>query len=315
MDQTKQSPRIALGTWSWGVGTVGGDQVFGNHLGAEELKPVFDTAMQAGLTLWDTAVVYGMGASETILGKLAKGHDDVILSTKFTPQISESGEDAMAVMCEGSLSRLGVESLDLYWIHNPADVERWTPCLISLLRSGKIKQVGVSNHNLDQIKRAEEILASEGYHLSAVQNHYSLLYRSSEKAGILEYCREKGLEFFAYMVLEQGALSGRYDTGHPLPEGSQRAATYNPVLAKLEKLIAAMRGIGRKYGASVSQVAIAWAACKGTIPLVGVTKPTHVSEAASAVKIFLTQEEVAELERLASDTGVDTKGSWENPMV
>ena len=106
-----------------------------------------------------------------------------------------------------------------------------------------------------------------------------------------------------------------FHTGHPLPEGSQRAATYNPVLAKLEKLIAAMRGIGRKYGASVSQVAIAWAACKGTIPLVGVTKPTHVSEAASAVKIFLTQEEVAELERLASDTGVDTKGSWENPMV
>ena len=111
-----------------------------------------------------------------------------------------------------------------------------------------------------------------------MQNHYGLLYRSSEKAGILEYCREKGLEFFVYMVLEQGALSGRYDTGHPLPEGSQRAVTYNPVLAKLEKLIAAMRGIGRKYGASVSQVAIAWAACKGTIPLVGVTKLAHVLE-------------------------------------
>ena len=102
--------------------------------------------MQAGLTLWDTAVVYGMGASETILGKLAKSHDDVILSTKFTPEISESGEDAMAVMCEGSL--------DLYWIHNLAGVERWTPCLISLLRSGKMKRVGVSNRNLDQIKRA-----------------------------------------------------------------------------------------------------------------------------------------------------------------
>ena len=82
-------PKIALGTWSWGIGNVGGDQVFGNQLGEKELKPVFDAAMENGLNLWDTAVVYGMGASETILGKLAADYprEKVIYSTKFTPDM------------------------------------------------------------------------------------------------------------------------------------------------------------------------------------------------------------------------------------
>lgn len=72
MEHNKQMPAVALGTWSWGTGAVGGDQVFGNHLSAEDLKPVFDAAMEQGLNLWDTAVVYGMGASEDILGAFAK---------------------------------------------------------------------------------------------------------------------------------------------------------------------------------------------------------------------------------------------------
>ena len=83
-------PKIALGAWSWGSGTVGGDQVFGNHLEAKDLQPIFDAAMDKGLNLWDTATVYGMGASEDILGGFVKNvkREDVIVSTKFTPQIA-----------------------------------------------------------------------------------------------------------------------------------------------------------------------------------------------------------------------------------
>ena len=217
-------------------------------------------------------------------------------------------------MCQGSLERLGAESIDLYWIHNPADVERWTPFLISLVKSGKVKRVGVSNHNLEQIKRAEEILSEEGVHISAVQNHFSLLYRSSERAGILDYCKEHDITFFAYMTLEQGALSGKYDTAHPLPEGSQRAATYNPILPQLEALTGLMAQIGAAHDASVAQVAMAWAINKGTVPIVGVTKPRHVEDAAKAAEIKLTAEEMAQLEEAAAKTGVDTRGSWENPM-
>lgn len=313
----KKQPLIVLGTWSWGTGAVGGDQVFGNHLETEELKPVFDEAMANGLNLWDTAVVYGMGASETVLSAFTKNRkrEDVLISTKFTPQIAEDTEDPVADMLAGSLERFGTDYIDMYWIHNPADVERWTPYLAPLVKSGKVKRVGVSNHNLAQIKRAEEILSKEGVHLSAIQNHYSLLYRSSEKAGILDYCKENGIDFWAYMVLEQGALSGKYDTAHPLPEGSQRGDTYNPLLPQIEKLVAVMRTVGDRYGVTPAQVALAWAIAKGTTPIIGVTKTAQVQDAIKAAEIILTEEEVKVIEEAAESTGVDTRGSWEMPMI
>ncbi|MDE5882515.1 MAG: aldo/keto reductase [Muribaculaceae bacterium] len=310
-------PAIALGTWSWGSGMAGGDQVFGNHTDAESLKSVFDAAYDAGLTMWDTATVYGMGASEDILGGFIKNYprDKFIISTKFTPQIAPATEAPVLTMAEESCKRLHTDYIDIYWIHNPADVERWTPGLIALLKSGVVKRVGVSNHNLAQIKRADEILRAEGFRVSAVQNHFSLLYRSSEKAGILDYCKENNIDFFAYMTLEQGALSGKYGTSNPMPEGSARAMTYNPILPKLDALIAEMKKIGEAHNASVSQIAIAYAVNKGTYPIIGVTKPRHVEEAATAAKIKLSKEEIDSLEALAAATGVDTKGSWENPMA
>lgn len=310
-------PKIALGTWSWGTGAAGGDQVFGNHLSAEELKPVFDAAMQNGLNLWDTATVYGMGDSENILGCFVQqqSREKVIISTKFTPQIADAtAAKPVAAMCESSLSRFGTDYIDMYWIHNPADVERWTPCLIPLVKSGKVRHVGVSNHNLEQIKRAEEILSAEGVHVSAIQNHYSLLYRSSEKAGILDYCKEKGIDFWSYMILEQGALSGKFDTQHPLPAGSQRGDTYNPMLPQIEKLVRVMRNIGEKYNVSPAQVALAWAIAKGTTPIIGVTKVSQVQDAVKAAQISLTSEEMNLMEKTAEETGVDTRGSWEMPM-
>ena len=310
-------PAIALGTWSWGSGMAGGDQIFGNHTDAESLKSVFDAAYDAGLTMWDTATVYGMGASEDILGGFIKNYprDKFIISTKFTPQIAPATEAPVLTMAEESCKRLHTDYIDIYWIHNPADVERWTPGLIALLKSGVVKRVGVSNHNLAQIKRADDILREEGFRVSADQNHFSLLYRSSEKAGILDYCKENNIDFFAYMTLEQGALSGKYGTSNPMPEGSARAMTYNPILPKLDALIAEMKKIGEAHNASVSQIAIAYAVNKGTYPIIGVTKPRHVEEAATAAKIKLSKEEIDSLEALAAATGVDTKGSWENPMA
>lgn len=315
--QMKNQSSIVLGTWSWGTGAVGGDQVFGNHVGVEELKPVFDEAMKNGLNLWDSAVVYGMGASENVLAAFTKTccREEVKISTKFTPQIASDTENPVADMLAGSLARFDTDYIDIYWVHNPADVERWTPYMAALVKSGKVKHIGVSNHNLAQIKRAEEILSAEGIHISAVQNHYSLLYRSSERAGILDYCRENGIDFWSYMVLEQGALSGKYDTQHPLPKGSQRGDTYNPMLPQIEKLVAAMRTVGDRYGISPAQVALAWAIAKGTTPIIGVTKVTQVQEAAQAASIVLTEEEIRTLEASAESSGVDTRGSWEMPMI
>ena len=308
--------KIALGTWAWGAGMFGGDTVFGSNTDENSLKPVFDAAMEAGLNLWDTATVYGMGESERILGHLASAYkrEDVLISTKFTPQLAEVYDNSVTKMAEASLERMGLDYIDMYWIHNPMDVEHWTPGLIPLLQSGKVKKVGVSNHNIKEIRRANEILGEAGFKVSAVQNHFSLLYRSSEKGGVLDYCKENGIQFWAYMVLEQGALSGKYNVENPLPAESERGRKYNPILGQLTALTDAMKGIGAGYGLSCSQVGIAWALSKGTIPIIGATRERHVLEAAQVMDTVLTPEEITRLEALADAAGIDTRGDWEHTM-
>lgn len=309
-------PKIALGAWSWGAGAAGGDQVFGNHLSAADLKPVFEKAMECGLNLWDTAAVYGEGSSEAILGEFVAGvnRKDVILSTKFTPQIASDSPSAMQEMLDGSKKRLNAEVIDIYWIHNPMDVERWTPQIIPLAKSGQIKMIGVSNHNLAEIKRVNEILAAEGLRVSAVQNHFSLLHRSSERAGILKYCKENDITFYAYMVLEQGALTGRYNQANPFPAGTGRGKSYNPHLKELEQLVAELKRIGEIHQASPAQIAAAWAITKGTLPIIGVTKTEQVEEAARTANIALTVQEIEHLETLGDQAGVHTLREWEKEM-
>lgn len=313
---SKETPKVALGAWAWGSGMAGGDQVFGNHLRKEDLKSVFDTAMRLGLNLWDTAAVYGEGSSERILGDFIKTvpRDQIIISTKFTPQIASDSPNAMQEMLNGSKQRLHTDTIDLYWIHNPLDVEKWTPKLISLAKSGQIKSIGVSNHNLDELNRAEKILETEGLRITAVQNHYSLLHRSSEYAGILDYCKQKGMTFYSYMVLEQGALTGKYNQSHPFPEGSARAISYNKSLPALKVLITEMQAIASIHNASVAQIATAWAIAKGTLPIIGVTKVQHVEDALKATKINLSDDEILRLEELAGKTKVVTLRDWEKAM-
>lgn len=304
-------PKIAMGAWAWG-----NDGTFGDTYTADDLRGVYEAAMSKGLNLWDTATVYGMGTSEAILGELMQGtpRGDVIVSTKFTPQIEDGTPQAMEHMLDASLDRMHIDSADVYWIHNPMDVEKYTPMLIPLAKSGKIRSIGVSNHSLAEIRRVEEILSDAGLELSAVQNHYSLLNRSSETSGILEHCREKGMTFYSYMVLEQGALSGKYDSEHPFPEGSARADAYNPIMSQMDPLIDRLREVGKAHGISAAQAAIAWAVSKGTVPIVGVTKVPQVEEAAQAASVVLTDEEVASLEDTASKVDVSVIRMWEKEM-
>ena len=309
-------PAVALGTWAWGDSGEAGDGYFGSQLSESGLREVAEKAQPNGFTLWDTAVAYGMGRSETVLGQALTGYDrsEYQLSTKFTPQIAGDGDDPVADMLEQSLDRIGTDYVDLYWIHNPADVARWTPPLIPLLQSGRIKHVGVSNHNMKEIALADQILGEAGFRVEAVQNHYSLLYRSSERAGILDHCREHDVRFFSYMVLEQGALTGRYSPANPLPEGSSRAAVYNGILPQLQALTDRMGAIGEDRGASAADVATAWAIAKGTTPTIGVTKAGYIDGLVRARGVELADEEIAELEALADAADVDTRGWWEHEM-
>lgn len=315
-DNELKLPAVALGTWAWGDSGEAGDGYFGSRLDAHGLRDVVDKAHASGFTLWDTAVAYGMGRSETVLAEALSRYErsEYLLSTKFTPQLAGAGDDPVADMLEQSLERLRTDYIDIYWIHNPADVERWTPALIPLLRAGKVRHVGVSNHNLQQITRADAILAEAGFRIEAVQNHHSLLYRSSEEAGIIDLCRERKIRFFSYMVLEQGALSGKYDARNPLPEGSSRAEAYNPVLPQLTRLTDRMASLGKDHDASAADIAVSWAITKGTTPIVGITRAGYIDGLVKASKLQLSSEQMKELETLADQTGVDTRGWWEQPM-
>ena len=306
-------PKIALGAWAWG-----NDGTFGSGIAADELKPIFDAAMDAGLNLWDTAYAYGMGTSEKVLAGFLKGlpRESYLVSDKLTPQcLNASAADPVAEMHNMQLDLIGLDRFDIYWVHNTSEAPRWTRALAEFFEGrDDAPMIGVSNHNLDEIKEADAILREHGLRLGAVQNHLSLINRSSIDSGILDWCKENDVVFFSYMVLEQGALSGKYDTKHPMPEGSARAATYNPVLDKLEVLNAKLAEVAAAHGVGVAQVPVAWAIAKGTLPIVGVTKERHVADAAAAAAVALTDAEVAELEELADSLGINAIRFWEKVM-
>lgn len=310
--ELKPLPNIALGAWAWG-----NDGTFGGNLTANELRPVFDAAMKAGLNLWDTAYAYGMGASEQVLGEFLRTvpRDSYLVSDKFTPQCADpKAENAVTAMYETSAKLLGRDYMDVYWIHNPVGAPEWTRKLIPLAKTGKIGRIGLSNHNLEEIKEAAAILEAEGLKIAAIQNHYSLLNRSSETSGILDYCKENGITFFSYMVLEQGALSGKYDTKHPFPADSDRGAVYNPMLPQLEQLNAGLKEIADRHGVAVAQLPVAWAIAKGTLPIIGVTKVYQVEDAAKAAALELSADEIDTMERLAGETPLNVIRYWEKEM-
>lgn len=306
-------PKIALGAWAWG-----NDGTFGGQLSNETLKAVFEKGLEKGFKLWDTAYAYGMGTSEKVLAEFLKGHgrNEYLVSDKFTPQCAdEANSNAMSEMIAMQLKLMELDKFDIYWIHNVVGAPRWIEDLAKYYEGKEdCPLIGVSNHNLEEIKQANEILQAHGLKLSAVQNHYSLINRSSEASGILEYCKENGIYFFAYMVLEQGALSGKYDTKHPMPEGSARAETYNPVLDKLEILNNALKKLADKHGVGPAQIPVAWAISKGTLPIIGVTKPSHVEDAAKAVEVVLSDAEIKELEAVANGLNLNVIRFWEKEM-
>ena len=312
MTYNKKLPKIALGAWAWG-----NDNTFGGELNIDELRPIYDEAMDLGLNLWDTAFAYGMGTSEKVLGEFLKTtpKEDYIISTKFTPQCANpQAENAVTAMLENSMNLLNTDFIDIFWIHNTVDAPKWTQKLALTAKEYDIGMLGVSNHDLEEIKQANEILEDNGLKLSAVQNHYSLLNRSSETSGILDYCKKNDITFFAYMVLEQGALSGKYDTTHPFPEGSDRAMAYGDSMDKIEELNKVLGEVAANHDVNIAQIPVAWAIAKGTLPIVGATKKHHVSDAFKASEIELTKDEMDMIEKAGDEVNVNTIRFWEKEM-
>ena len=308
-------PKICLGAWAWG-----NDGTFGNNLNSDGLKPIFDEAMKQGLNLWDTAFAYGMGTSEKTLASFIKDlpRNKYLISDKFTPQcIDSSAENPFKEMIEKQLKLMNLTKFDIYWIHNVEGAPKWIEELAKYFQgknANEIPLIGVSNHNLSEIKEAHEILKKYNLKLSAVQNHYSLLNRSSEDSGILDYCLENNIQFFSYMVLEQGALSGKYDSKNLMPEKSERGKIYNPQMEKIDKLNAEIKKLADKYKVKPALIPMAWAICKETIPIIGVTKIDQVKDAVEATKINLLRKEIEDLETFASQLKINVIHFWEKEM-
>ncbi len=300
---------LMIGTWAWGTGSNGSSMVFGSKQDPEVLKQSFEKAVGYGFTNWDTAAVYGMGTCEKLLGELISGHDDIYISTKFFPN-KKYKPGSLKASFEGSMSRLGRDKADLYWIHVPNNLRENLAEAVPLIKAGRIGSIGTSNVSLSHIKAAEEQLAKEGLKLGAVQNHFSLL--RNDQQPIIDYCREHDIKYYAYMVLEQGALSGRYNAKHHFPAFSMRNFSFpKRKFRKIEGLLAKMKELADKYNIDPSQIPILWATGKGAIPIVGITKPSHAEKLAEAMKVELTAEEISLLEKEATNTGLRQQGMWE----
>ena len=210
---------IMIGTWAWGSGYNGSKMVFGKGYDEETLKSTFEKAVELGFVKWDTAAVYGMGSCERLLGSLINGRDDIFISTKYFPN-RRFRSGALEKSFAESMERLGIKSADLFWIHKPNNLLENLKEAVPLMKDGRIKSIGISNVSMSDIKTAESFLGKQGLRLGAVQNHFSLL--RNDQQPIIDYCNKKGITYYAYMVLEQGALAGRYSAEKHFPTFSMR---------------------------------------------------------------------------------------------
>lgn len=291
---------MGLGAWQWGDRFV---WQYGHGYGAEEVRQAFQASIQEGIRFVDTAELYGNGLSERLLGQFLKETDQpVLIATKFFPWPWRFTKGSIQRALKGSLTRMGVESVDLYQIHWPHPVmnaDALMEGLAECVKSGLTRTVGVSNFGQTRMLAAYSALARHNIQLASNQVHYSLLSRAVEKNGTLARCKELGIRMIAYSPLEKGLLTGKYNAYHP-PPGS-RSRIYASLLPKIGPLLKLMTEIGQDHGGrSNAQVALNWVICKGAMVIPGAKNADQALENAGALGWKLTEEEVGKLDE-ASD--------------
>ncbi len=261
-------------------------------------------SVEAGVTLFDTAEVYGHGASEQVLGWLVrKSKAPVVLATKFAPLRGRGGAKALRPALAGSLRRMGVAKVDLYQVHwadfEEASIDDLMAALADVVDEGLVTAVGVSNFSASEMRRAHAALARRGVSLASNQVRYNLLHRAAETDGVLDACRELGASLLAYSPLEQGVLLGTYAVGRA-PDGPRGKAPWfaDGHLAAAAPVVALLREIGRAEGERpAEQVALNWLRAKaGVIPLAGARTGEQATRNAGAMEWMLSEASVARLD-------------------
>ncbi len=307
----KDGPRIStIGFGAWAMGGSGWSYSWGSQDDEESTRAVH-AALDAGVTFFDTAAVYGLGHSEEVLGRaLGPRRKDVVLATKCglvwdeNKRIRRNGNYASVLQeVEQSLRRLGTDWIDLYQLHWPdtesgSEVEETMRAMDELVRSGKVRWVGLSNFDVAGLRRALGVR-----HVDSLQPPYSLLARQVEEA-VLPFCQANGIGVVAYSPLASGLLSGRYGPDTRFEPGdwrSRSAAHTGEGLRRNLALVERLRPIAQAAGRSVAQLAIAWVLAHPamTAAIVGVRHPGHVRDALPAADWNLSADE-----RLAIDAAL-----------
>ena len=287
---------------------------FGRRLDSEATSTVVDAALDAGITFFDTADVYGGTKSEEYLGRaLARRRGEVVVATKFGSAVDEQRKGArpeyVRQAVEDSLRRLGTDRIDLYQLHNPdpqVPIEDTLGALDELVQAGKVREIGCSNFSADQLREAERATREGAARFVSIQNEYSLFHREPEQ-DVLPECERAGLAFIPYFPLANGLLTGKYRQGQNAPAGSRLQSRRDDRLlternlAIVEELIE----FSESRGHTILELAFSWLLTRPAVASViaGATSPEQVRSNAAAAGWKLNDAELAEVGAIVTRSG------------
>ncbi len=302
-----------IGFGSWAIG--GGDWKFGwGDQDAREAIDAIIAAVDLGINWIDTAAVYGGGKSEELVGQALKELGSArrpIVATKCgrvmrDPETIDKvlKRDSIMAECHASLKRLGVDCIDLYQMHWPEpdeDIEEGWSTLVELKQQGKVREIGVSNHSVEQLKRLEAI-----HPVCSLQPPYSMIVHDAEKQ-LLPYCGQQQIGVVTYSPMYKGLLTGKFtaERAASLPASDHRSRDprfQSPQIEKHLKLVEGLEAIAAKHQRTVAELAIAWVLRRPevTSAIVGSRRPAQVAETVKAADWNLSSEDVQAIESLRS---------------